>query len=64
MITWNEHQGLEYAPDSFDSWHNLRIDEEVDIPIVLRPTLPAFWPEAPTARTILLYGQEAIHVAA
>ena len=64
MIAWNEHLGLEYFPHSFDLWHNLRFEEEVEIPIVLSPTLPALWPEAPTVRTIIVYGQEAIHAAA
>jgi hypothetical protein len=63
LITWGEPAYLEYTPHSFEPWRTCPFSYEDDLPVTVRPSLPAFWPEAPSDRTILLYGQEAIHAA-
>jgi hypothetical protein len=62
MVTWDSPSGLEFNPHSFDAWRGCSYTDEVQIPISIHPTLPAFWPEAPTNQTLIMYGQEAIHV--
>lgn len=61
MVTWDEPSGLEYLPHSFDSWRSSPYAEVAELPITIRQPLPPYWPEAPTNRTMIMYGQEAIH---
>lgn len=63
MVAWDTPNGLEFGPQSFEPWRSADYAEETQIPIALRPVIPAFWPEAPTNSTIVMYGQEAIHAA-
>ena len=64
LVAWDDPQGMEYQPHSFEPWRAAPFAKEADLQLTLRPTLPAFWPEAPSDRTIIMYGHEAIHAAA
>lgn len=61
MVTFNEPQGYTFAVQELT-----RLPTSpggagvVDVPIVLRPIVHQFWPEAPTPRSIVMYGQEAV----
>ena len=63
LITWGEPSYLEYSPHPFEPWRSSLFGHQENMPLTIRPALPAFWPDAPTDRSVLLYGQEAIHVA-
>ncbi|NOT17334.1 MAG: hypothetical protein HOP20_04600 [Sulfuriferula sp.] len=62
LVTWGRPTYLEYSPHSFESWRSCPFRYEVEMPLTLQPVLPVCWPEAPSNRTVLVYGQEAIHV--
>jgi hypothetical protein len=47
-------------PRDFDAYTNMRIDDEVDLPIDLFGVPHELWPEAPTDGTALMLGQEAV----
>jgi len=64
MIAWDEPHGMEFTPHSFESWRSLPFSYRAELPLTLRPTIPAYWPEAPTDNTLIMYGQEAIHAVA
>jgi len=61
LVTWGRPTYLEYMPQPFEPWRNSPFAHEVEMPIALRPAIPAFWPDAPTDRSILAYGLEAVH---
>lgn len=63
VVTWGKPVGFEYTPHTFEPWRSSPFSHIVDLPLTLRPVIPVFWPEAPTDRSILVYGQEAIHAA-
>jgi hypothetical protein len=63
LVTWGAPVGLEYEVHSFEAWRSLSPSQTVEMPLTLRPTPPAYWPEAPTDRSVLLYGREAVHAA-
>lgn len=43
------------------AFRNCNVDEEVDIPIILEKTAHPFWPEAPDADSVIVFGQEAVN---
>jgi hypothetical protein len=61
VVTWGKAIGFEYTPHSFDPWRACAFSAVSGMPLTLRPVIPVFWPEAPTHRSMLMYGQEAIH---
>jgi hypothetical protein len=63
LVTWGEPVGFEYAPHPFEPWRSSPFSQMDDLPLTLRPVIPVFWPEAPTKKSALMYGQEAIHAA-
>jgi hypothetical protein len=62
LIAWDEPKGLSYPIHSFDAWRSLPYNSQVDMPLQLAPVPPMFWPEAPTDRSVIAYGQEAMYV--
>jgi hypothetical protein len=64
LIAWDEPHGLEYIPHSFESLRDSPFSFRAKLPLTLRPTIPAYWPEAPTDNSFIMYGQEAIHAVA
>jgi len=63
LITWGPAIGLEHCIHEFQPWRSVPYDYRTQLPLRLRPVPPPFWPEAPSDRSMLLYGQEAIHAA-
>ncbi|MBB6557469.1 hypothetical protein HNP48_000133 [Acidovorax soli] len=63
LLAWDEPVGLNHTIHSFEPWRDVAIDHVADLPLNLYGVPPLFWPEAPTRESILMYGQEAIHVA-
>lgn len=61
LVAWDEPVGLIYHVHSFEPWRSASINEVVELPLSLSNIPPLFWPEAPTNKSILMYGQEAIH---
>lgn len=63
LVTWDEPQGLDYPIHSFDAWRSATFETVADLPINLRQIPPMHWPEAPSNKSVIVYGQEAIHVS-
>lgn len=61
MIIWGNPGEHQYPMESFEHWRDSPFELEVEMPLRLRATPPQYWPEAPTDRSVVLYGQEAIH---
>ena len=62
MITWDRQGNFEYPTHTFEPWRRAPFDAEVELPLSLRGIPHPLWPETPTDRSVILYGQEAIHV--
>lgn len=62
MVTWEKPQYLEYYAQSFEPWRHIPLHHEADMPLQIRPVPHRYWPEAPSDRTVVVYGQEAIDV--
>lgn len=63
LVAWDEPIGLRYPIQSMEPWRSAPINHTTDLPLDLANIPPLFWPEAPTNESMLMYGQEAIHVA-
>lgn len=62
LLAWDEPKGLAYPIESFEPWRSVPYSTVVDMPITLRPIPPMYWPEAPTEKSMLIFGQEAMYV--
>jgi len=62
LVAWDDPVGLANPIHTFDPWRSIPFQSVVDIPISLRPIPPMHWPEAPSDQSVLVFGQEAIHV--
>ncbi|MDR6153888.1 hypothetical protein QF021_001977 [Acidovorax delafieldii] len=62
LVAWDEPVGLPYPMHDFESWRSVSINHAADLPLSLSDFPPLLWPEAPTEDSMVMYGQEAIHV--
>lgn len=62
LIVWGEPRGLQYPIQRLDHWRDCPFQTQVDLSVSLRPIPPQYWPEAPSERSMILYGLEAVSV--
>lgn len=60
LVSWQDKLPQRFGLPSFDPWRNAAINDNVSLPINLRPIIHPDWPENPTDNAVLLYGQEAM----
>lgn len=62
MVAWDEPHGLIYPIQTFEPTRAVPYETVVEVPLRVWQRPPMHWPEAPTDRSVTVYGQEAIHV--
>ncbi|MEJ2060976.1 MAG: hypothetical protein P8Y64_10905, partial [Gammaproteobacteria bacterium] len=60
MMAWEEKDTPMFTLPNLSTWRMPPPDQEVQIPIPLTGIPPRYWPEAPSDRSVILYGQEAM----
>jgi hypothetical protein len=60
MIAWNPVTHFDFPVQDFDLYRYLPYDEVVELPLAIKGIPPLYWPEAPTKRSVTVYGEEAV----
>ena len=60
MVVLDSNPRLAFPVATLEPLRSSRYEDEVQIPLTWYPLPPIVWPEAPTERTAVAYGQEAI----
>lgn len=60
LVTWRKPSDLKFHVANFDPWRSSPFNYEAELPLVLRPIIHEYWPEAPTDHSIVVYGREAM----
>lgn len=60
LVTLDEPEKYNFSLGCLSDHRSIGIDDEVEILVNLEDIIHPYWPEAPTEKTIIMYGQEAI----
>ena len=60
LVTWSEPEEYIFDVPNLGNWRANAIDDEVELPVPLDKTVHQYWPEAPSERSIVTYGLEAV----
>lgn len=60
LVTWREPVEYNFDVPNLAKWRASAIDQEVELPIPLDKIVHQYWPEAPSERSMIMYGQEAV----
>ena len=60
MVTFNEPDKYNFNMEALSKFGKLGIDDEVEVNVDLENIIHQMWPEAPTDKSVVMYGNDAI----
>lgn len=60
MLTFDEPDEYTFDFEELSKWRHLAFGDDAEVVITLRPLTHPGWPESPTEKSLIMYGQEAV----